>query len=125
MGAKLMTTSTDRKNLNAIMIWLSTLRREALSLPDQSQVGPVLEAIEAYQQELGNFAGSDLVRWLGSAVCDVLHELASAKYGYDSDEAADAEAALESFERNIMWIKVDPKQRNQRPLTTDRIELDV
>jgi hypothetical protein len=48
----------------------------------------VLEAIEVYQQELGKFAGSELVRWSGSAVYDVLHELACAKYGYDSHEAA-------------------------------------
>jgi hypothetical protein len=102
-----MTKSTDDKNLQAIMNWLSTLRQETLSLPDRSQIGPVLEAIEVYQEELGNFAGSDLVRWSGSAVYDVLHELACAKYGYDSDEAADAEAAIDSFERNIIWIKVE------------------
>jgi hypothetical protein len=68
----------------------------------------VLDAIEVYQQELGKFAGSELVRWSGSAVYDVLHELACAKYGDDSDEAANAEAAMDSFERNIIWIKVEP-----------------
>jgi hypothetical protein len=103
-----MTTSTDRKNLNAIMNRLSALQQETLSLPEGSQIAPVVEAIEVYRQELGKFAGSELVRWSGIAVYDVLHELACAKYGYDSDEAADAEAAMDSFERNIIWIKVDP-----------------
>ena len=103
-----MATSADDKNLQAIMNWLSTLRQDTLLLPEGSQTAPVLEAIEVYQQELRNFAGSELVRWSGSAVYDVLHELACAKYGYDSDEAADAEAAMDSFERNIIWIKVEP-----------------
>jgi hypothetical protein len=34
--------------------------------------------------------------------------LACAKHGDDSDEATDAEAAMDSFEQNIVWIKVEP-----------------
>jgi hypothetical protein len=99
-----MTKSTDRNSLNAIMKCLSAFRQETLSLPEGSQIGPVLEAIEVYEQELGNFTGPELIRWSRRAMYDVQHELVSVKYGYDSDEAADAEAAIESNER---FIEID------------------
>ena len=95
-----MAASADRNSLNAIMKCLSAFRQETLSLPEGLQIAPVLEAIEVYEQELGNFAGPELIRWSKRAMYDVHHELACAKYGYDSDEAADAEVAFEANERS-------------------------
>ena len=70
---------------------LNALRRKTLTLPDQSQIEPVVIAIKYYLEELPSFDHPLLLaEWCGKALADVGHEIVAAEHGYDSPEA-DAE----------------------------------
>jgi hypothetical protein len=92
--------------LQAAMEELSALRQETMPLPDQSQTASVIEAIDFYERILGGYTNlAVLLEQCGRAIADVTHEVAAAKFGWESPEA---EAIFEEQDREltklIRWI---------------------
>src|ERR1700694_3325650 len=97
-----MSTDLDQARkevLQETMEELAVLRQETLALPDQSQVDGAIDAIDFYETELHTFTNIfQLIEWCGRALSDVHHEVAAAKFGFESPEA---NAVYEEQEREL------------------------
>lgn len=96
--------------LSLFMDELASLREEAMSISQQFQIEPVLEAIDFHENELGSITDfRTLFECGGRAVVDVTHEIAVARYGFDSPEA-DAVFDEEERKLKILRLSLQPQQ---------------
>lgn len=81
-------TASNREVLLDTLRKLTSLRREAEAIPEQPDIASVIEAVESYRTALlGTRNRLPTKEWCGRAIADVTHEVAAARYGWESAEA--------------------------------------